>query len=62
MDDGPVNPARASPAATTPAWAAQPALMRLVQAPSVKYSREPEAIDPQMPRAWVKVAASRPSK
>ena len=62
MDGGPVNPACARPAATTPAWAAQPALLLLVQAPSVRYSIDPEAIEPEMPRALVRVVASSPNK
>src|SRR5437773_6722278 len=52
-DAGPVNPSAARQAATTPQCPAQPAFSRLVHAPLLRYSNDPEAIVAAMPSAWV---------
>ena len=58
---GPVKPLAIS-AARNPDCAAQPACMRLVHAPSARYSMMPDAILPAMPSAFDDGAAVEPER
>ncbi len=59
LNPGPVIPARASIAATTPAWAAQPGFSDFTDEPLVRNSMTPEAWLRAMPMAATLRSSSR---